>query len=724
MEYLIKKWYNKLRNMRSKQTSMQFTGLHEYGVPAEWHRREGQMKDNNIRLKGQLKIYMYWPVIMTGLLIAMNIWMYHVSRKAGIVMSVFIIIYAVMAGGLYFYNRSMILADMIQFSTQYKGLQNVLLQGLSVPYAILLEDGQILWKNERFTEIFAEQRREHYVYKLIPELGQKVLPRGDIDHVELEVGYQGRDYQAILKKVSVADFHDKEEIVRMPQGKEYFITLYLNDVTELNSYIRENEDQRLIAGLIYIDNYDEVMESVEEVRQSLLVALIDRKINKYISDEDGIVKKLEKDKYFIVIKKESYRKFEENRFSLLEEVKQVNIGNACSASLSIGLGLNTSTYAQSYNYARVAIDLALARGGDQAVAKDSHGITYFGGKKEQTSKNTRVKARVKAEALREFIAGKDQVIVMGHRLADADSLGACMGIYRAVKALDKRAHVVMNENVNSIRPLYDEILANSSYEKDLFLSSEEALERFNNENTMLVVVDTSKPQMTECPELLKRAKMIAVLDHHRQSSSGIENAVLSYIEPYSSSTCEMVAEILQYIVEDIRVPSVEADCLYAGIMIDTRNFMNRTGVRTFEAAAFLRRCGADITRVRKMFRDDMESYRAKAAAVRLAEVYREEYAIAECPSDIDSPTVLGAQTANELLDISGIKASFVLTVYEGRIYLSARSIDEVNVQIIAERLGGGGHINAAGAQFDHTDVEQVVEMLKNTIDQMIEDGDI
>lgn len=724
MEYLIKKWYNKLHNMRSKQTSMQFTGLHEYGVPAEWHRREGQMKDNNIRLKGQLKIYMYWPVIMTGLLIAMNIWMYHVSRKAGIVMSVFIIIYAVMAGGLYFYNRSMILADMIQFSTQYKGLQNVLLQGLSVPYAILLEDGQILWKNERFTEIFAEQRREHYVYKLIPEVGQKVLPRGDIDHVELEVGYQGRDYQAILKKVSVADFHDKEEIVRMPQGKEYFITLYLNDVTELNSYIRENEDQRLIAGLIYIDNYDEVMESVEEVRQSLLVALIDRKINKYISDEDGIVKKLEKDKYFIVIKKESYRKFEENRFSLLEEVKQVNIGNACSASLSIGLGLNTSTYAQSYNYARVAIDLALARGGDQAVAKDSHGITYFGGKKEQTSKNTRVKARVKAEALREFIAGKDQVIVMGHRLADADSLGACMGIYRAVKALDKRAHVVMNENVNSIRPLYDEILANSSYEKDLFLSSEEALERFNNENTMLVVVDTSKPQMTECPELLKRAKMIAVLDHHRQSSSGIENAVLSYIEPYSSSTCEMVAEILQYIVEDIRVPSVEADCLYAGIMIDTRNFMNRTGVRTFEAAAFLRRCGADITRVRKMFRDDMESYRAKAAAVRLAEVYREEYAIAECPSDIDSPTVLGAQTANELLDISGIKASFVLTVYEGRIYLSARSIDEVNVQIIAERLGGGGHINAAGAQFDHTDVEQVVEMLKNTIDQMIEDGDI
>lgn len=681
------------------------------------------MKDKNIRLKGQLKVYMYWPVIMTVLLIAMNLWMYWMNRKAGIVMSVFVIIYAVIVGGLYFYNRSLILADMIQFSTQYKGIQNTLLRELSVPYAILMEDGRILWKNKMFEDIFVNQKREHYIYKLIPELGQRMLPRRDIDHVELNVQYQGRDYQAVLRKISVAGFSDTEEVVKMPEGKEYFITLYLNDVTELNSYIKENEDQRLIAGLIYIDNYDEVMESVEEVRQSLLVALIDRKINKYIGDEDGIVKKLEKDKYFIVIKKESYRKFEADKFSLLEEVKQVNIGNARSASLSIGLGLNTSTYAQSYNYARMAIDLALARGGDQAVAKDSQSITYFGGKKEQTSKNTRVKARVKAEALREFIVGKDQVIVMGHKIADADSLGACMGIYRAATALGKRAYVVMNENTSSIRPLYDEILGNASYEKDIFLTSEQALDRFN-ENTMIVVVDTNKPQMTECPELLRRSKLIAVLDHHRQSSQGIENAVLSYIEPYSSSTCEMVAEVLQYIVEDVKVTSVEADCLYAGIMIDTRNFMNRTGVRTFEAAAFLRRCGADITRVRKMFRDDIESYRAKAEAVRLAEVYREEYAIAECPSDIESPTVLGAQAANELLDINGIKASFVLTVYNGRIYMSARSIDEVNVQIIAEKLGGGGHINAAGAQFDHIDVEEAINTLKETIDQMIEEGDI
>ena len=679
------------------------------------------MKNKNMRLKGQLRMYMQWPLIMTILLLAMNIWMYMTDQKAGLTMTVFVIIYVVIVGLLYFYNRSLILADLIQFSTQYKGIQNTLLKELTVPYAIILEDGHILWKNDRFSEIV--DGREKFIQKIIPELNKGIFPKDDETRSELEITYKERDYQVELRRISLEGFSESERMLQIPKEKEYFIAFYMRDVTELNSYIRENEDQRLIAGLIYIDNYDEVMESVEEVRQSLLVALIDRKINKYINDVDGIVKKLENDKYFFVVKKESYRKFEADRFSLLEEVKQVNIGNARSATLSIGLGLNTATYALSYNYARMAIDLALARGGDQAVIKDCKGITYFGGKKEQTAKNTRVKARVKAEALREFIVAKDQVIVMGHKISDPDSFGACMGIYRAAVALEKKAHIVINDVSTSIKPLYDEIAQSSVYGKDIFLTSGEALD-YISDSAMVVVVDTNKPQMTECPELLKRSKTIAVLDHHRQSSTVIDNAVLSYIEPYSSSTCEMVAEVLQYIVDDIKVPSIEADCLYAGIMIDTRNFMNRTGVRTFEAAAYLRRCGADITRVRKMFRDDMESYRAKAEAMRMAEVYREQYAIAECPSDIASPTVLAAQTANELLDINGIKASFVLTVYDGRIFLSARSIDEVNVQIIAEKLGGGGHINSAGAQFEHTNVKEAIEALKVTIDQMIEEGDI
>ncbi len=680
-------------------------------------------KRERMRLKGQLRMYMQWPLIMTILLVAMNIWTYAVDKKAGFIMSLFVLVYFAIASALYFYNRSLIFADLVQFSAQYKGIENLLLKELAIPYAITLEDGHILWENDCFETLIEGQKREKYLNRIIPELHPGVFPKNDVEHVELEVSFRDRDYQVELRRVSVEGFSEKEELLQIPEEKEFFIAVYMKDVTELNAYIRENEEQRMIAGLIYIDNYDEVMESVEEVRQSLLVALIDRKINKYIGDVDGIVKKMEKDKYFVVIRKESYKKIKEDKFSILEEVKQVNIGNARSATLSIGLGLNTATYALSYQYARVAIDLALARGGDQAVIKDCNGITYFGGKKEQTSKNTRVKARVKAEALREFIVTKDQVIVMGHKIADPDSFGACMGIYRAAVSLEKKAHIVINEVSGSIRPLYDEIAESPAYEDDIFLTSDQALD-YVNDNTMVIVVDTNKPQMTECPELLKRSRMIAVLDHHRQGSNIIENAVLSYVEPYSSSTCEMVAEVLQYIVDDIKFPSVEADCLYAGIMIDTRNFMNRTGVRTFEAAAYLRRCGADITRVRKMFRDDIESYRAKAEAVRMAEVYRSQYAIAQCPGDIESPTVLAAQAANELLDISGIKASFVLTIYEGKIYMSARSIDEVNVQIIAEKLGGGGHINSAGAQFDHTNMDEAIQTLKQTIDQMIEEGDI
>ena len=680
------------------------------------------MKNKNMRLKGQLRMYMQWPLIMTILLLAMNIWMYMTDQKAGLTMTVFVIIYVVIVGLLYFYNRSLILADLIQFSTQYKGIQNTLLKELTVPYAIILEDGHILWKNDRFSEIV--DGREKFIQKVIPELNKGIFPKDDETRNELEITYKERDYQVELRRISLEGFSESERMLQIPKEKEYFIALYMRDVTELNSYIRENEDQRLIAGLIYIDNYDEVMESVEEVRQSLLVALIDRKINKYINDVDGIVKKLENDKYFFVVKKESYRKFEADRFSLLEEVKQVNIGNARSATLSIGLGLNTATYALSYNYARMAIDLALARGGDQAVIKDCKGITYFGGKKEQTAKNTRVKARVKAEALREFIVAKDQVIVMGHKISDPDSFGACMGIYRAAVALEKKAHIVINDVSTSIKPLYDEIAQSSVYGKDIFLTSGEALD-YISDSAMVVVVDTNKPQMTECPELLKRSKTIAVLDHHRQSSTVIDNAVLSYIEPYASSACEMVAEVLQYFQEGFKLSPAEADCIYAGILIDTNNFMTKTGVRTFEAAAYLRRSGAEVTRVRKMLRNDMACYKARAEAVRHAEVYRGAFAISVCPSeDVESPTIVGAQAANELLNIIGIKASFVLTEYAGKIYISSRSIDEINVQLIMERMGGGGHLNVAGAQLVGCTISEAKHAIMRTIDEMLEEGDI
>ncbi len=686
---------------------------------------EKKNEKEKIKLRGQLKLYIQWPSVMAVLLVAMNVWVYMIDKRAGSLMVFFVLIYIIMAGSLYLRSKTVLLKDLVEFAAQYGIVQNTLLKELTVPYAILMSDGKTIWMNDLFREILGTKpRRDVPISKYIPELNRSIFPKEGKDTIEMDVYYRDREYKAELRQVSVEGFNDTGLLLHMPAEKEYFIAVHLQDVTELNRYIKENEEQRLIAGLIYIDNYDEVINSVEEVRQSLLMALVDRKINQYIARVDGIVKKMETDKYFIVLRKQYFKQLEADKFSLLEDVKSVNIGNGIPATLSIGLGLSGDSYSQSYNYARVAIDLALARGGDQAVIKDGGGITYYGGKREQTSKNTRVKARVKAEALREFLTLKDRIFVMGHKLTDADAFGAAIGICRAAAAMEKRAYIVINEVSASLRPLYECFVRDSNYPDEMFLKSAQAIE-MADENSMVVVVDTNRPKMTECEELLKKTKTIVVLDHHRQSSDNIENALLSYIEPYASSSCEMVAEVLQYIVDDIKIPKIEASSMYAGIMIDTNNFVNHTGVRTIEAAAFLRRCGADITLVRKMFRDDIESYRAKAEIISSAEVYYEKFAIARGAGlKIESPTIIGAQAANELLDISEIKASFVLTEYNGRIYVSARSIDEVNVQVIMERLGGGGHLNASGAQFDHTNMEEAVKSLKEVIDDMIKGGDI
>ena len=674
-------------------------------------------------MKKDYKWYKQWPVIMAFLLVIMTVAGFVVDQKAGWVISVFLMIYIVVMLILFFHDRTLLISNIGTFGEKYGFLHNILLMDMPTPYAVMMDDGKIIWANVAFTQLFGEESMTNrYLSNYIHDLNRSVFPKDE--DVQMEVQFGKGDYKATLSRIDARDIGVFDVAMGLPKGREYFITVAMEDLTELHHYIRENEGQRLVSGLIYFDNYEEVMESVEEVRQSLLIALVDRKVNQYLSHFDGLVKKMEKDKFFFVVRKQRFDDMVKGKFSILEEAKSISIGNKMPVTLSIGIGLSADTYAQTYNHARVAIDLALARGGDQAVVKNGSSIKYYGGKREQTSKNTRVKARVKAEALREFIASKDQIIVMGHRMADMDSFGAAIGIFRAAQVLEKKAHIVLDEITSSVRPFYNEFRKNVKYPEDMFIHSAD-IHEFMNDNTMVVVVDTNRPEMTECPELLKKAKTIMVFDHHRQASDAIENTVLSYIEPYASSACEMVAEMLQYIADDVRIKNIEASSMYAGIMIDTNNFMNRTGVRTFEAAAFLRRCGADITYVRKEFRDDLDWYRAKSKIVSGAEIFRNEYAIA-CFSDdeVESPTIIGAQAANELLSIKGIKASFVLTEYFGKIYVSARAIDEVNVQVIMERLGGGGHINTAGTQFQHTDMDEAVKALKETIDTMSAEGDI
>ncbi len=678
---------------------------------------------NTVKLKGRMKAYLQSSLYLGFLLAVVDILVYMLDYRAGLVVTAFLIFYFAIVVSLMLYNKPIIMNELISFATQYGQIQRRLLRDLELPHALLDDTGKIIWTNIAFEHITHQEKGyRKSITTLFPTITKDRLPgREGEGEIECQVDYENGNYLAKLKKISLKEMAENSDIIEAKGYDGYLIALYLFDETALQIALQEVDNQSLAVALIYLDNYDEALESVEEVRRS---PLIDRKVNKYIAALDGICKKLEKDKYLVIMRKEAATHLQESRFDILEDVKTVNIGNEMAVTISIGMGLNGLSYAQNYEFARNAIDIALGRGGDQAVVKVPENVIYYGGKSQQMEKSTRVKARVKAHALREIISVKDEVYVMGHRIGDVDSFGASVGIYRIAEALDKKAHIVLNDVTASMQPMVDMFRHNEDYADDMIITNQQALEMVGN-NAVLVVVDVNKPSITECPELLKRCKSIVVLDHHRQGTESIENATLSYIEAYASSSCEMVSEILQYISDDLRLRAEEAACMYSGIMIDTNNFMTKTGVRTFEAAAFLRRNGADVTRVRKLFRDDAAEYKAKADAVSQAEIYRHYYAISVCTAeDVASPTIVGAQAANELLNIKGIKASFILTRYNGIIYISARSIDEVNVQVIMERMGGGGHLNMAGAQIENGTMEEGIESIKRTLDTMIEEGEL
>lgn len=679
-----------------------------------------------IKLKGRIKTYLQFSIYLGGLLLVVNAGIVAIDYRAGLLLGFFSLFYFAVTLSLYFYNKPVIMNELVSFATQYGQIQKRLLRELELPHALLDDTGKVIWTNVAFENIIHQSKGYNKtITALFPSITRDKLPDNEgVEEAQYELTYDSKEYIAKFKRISLKEMAENSAMIEAEGYEGYLIAVYLFDETALHIALQEVDDQSLSVGLFYLDNYEEALESVEEVRRSLLIALIDRKINKYIAALDGIVKKLEKDKYLVVMRKKSVAQLQSARFDILEDVKTVNIGNEMAVTLSIGVGLDGLTYAQNYEFARNAIDLALGRGGDQAVLKTPESIIYYGGKSQQVEKNTRVKARVKAHALKEIIAGKDKVLIMGHRMADVDSFGSAVGIYRIAQALDRKAHIVLNDVSNTLQPLVDLFKNNPEYDSDMIVGSSQAMEIAGN-NAVLVVVDVNRPSITECPDLLRVCKSIVVLDHHRQGTDTIENATLSYVEPYASSACEMVSEILQYTADNIKIRTEEADCMYSGIMIDTNNFMSKTGVRTFEAAAFLRRSGADVTRVRKMFREDAAEYKAKADAVSQAEIYRQSFAISVCLSeDVQSPTIIGAQAANELLNIKGVKASFVLTDYQGKIYVSARSIDEVNVQIIMERMGGGGHMSIAATQLEGISMAEAIGSLKSTIDTMIEEGAI
>lgn len=681
-----------------------------------------------LKLNGTLKVYLLWPLILTIILLCMNLSIYLISKKAGIVMTCYIGVYFILSMAIYLSKRNKITAELVRYAMDYGQVQKRLLKELHLPYAILDIEGKLQWGNDEFMDIIHEKKSARCsISNIIPEITVERLPIREKDET-LHILLNGRNYMVLLRKVMAPDFDDVnwkfQDDISSWEDSNALIAIYLYDETDIIALQKENKEQKLVTGLLYIDNYEEALESIDEVRRSLLVALVDRKINKYMQGIDAIIKKLEKDKYLFILQQKNLPTLQMNKFSILEEVRGVNIGNDMSVTISIGLGVNADTLISSYEYARAAIDLALGRGGDQAVVKDREKISYYGGKSISVEKNTRVKARVKAHAFREFVEAKDKVVIMGHKVGDVDSLGSAIGVYRIAKYFNKKVHIIINDITSSLRPMLNTFVGNPDYEEDMFLKNDQA-SGIVDANTLLVIVDVNRQSYLECPSLLEYAKTIVIFDHHRQTNEAVDNAVLSYVEPYASSTSEMIAEIMQYIGGNLKLKPLEADALFAGIMIDTNNFLTKTGVRTFEAAAYLRRSGADITRIRKHFRGEMKEYKAKADAISNTEIYLEHFAISICDSSqVDSPMILGAQISNELININNIKATFVLTDYNKQIYISARSIDEVNVQIIMEKLGGGGHLSVAGAQLINTSIEEAVKKLKDTLLKMHEEGEL
>ncbi len=481
------------------------------------------------------------------------------------------------------------------------------------------------------------------------------------------------------------------------------------------SEIKILEQHKTTVGLIVIDNYEEVLDSLEEFRHPLILAIVDRKIKKMAKDLGGILKKFEKDKYILILSQHNLNQLKEEKFSILESIREIDMGNTIPITLSIGIGTNGENLDENMEYSRISMDLALSRGGDQVVIKDGQNYQFFGGHSKERNKNSRVRARVKAYALTELIEDSSNVIIMGHSHTDLDCMGSGIGVYSIVSALEKNCKIVLNNVTSSVSYLYDRVIKDEKYQ-DVFITSEEAL-KLVNRKTLLIVVDVYKKGLCECPDLIDKVKRIVVFDHHRKGVDYIENAVLTYHEPYASSTCELITEMLMYIDKNIPIKQVEADAILAGIIVDTKNFAFKTGIKTFEAAAFLKKKGADTIRVKKLFKNSLDSYNARASVIKNMKVYRDNMAISVLEDYVDNPLLVVAQACDELLNIDNINASFVLCKIGNSISISARSFGEVNVQIIMEKLGGGGHQSISATKIDDVTIEEAINMLKKVIDE-------
>ena len=576
------------------------------------------------------------------------------------------------------------------------------------PLIILETDGNVVWKSSKFITEFANVDINNYISDLIIDI------KNDIEKTD------NPKNKSIVKKIEIGKkkYKIQGEFVKTKKSErkkvaEYMLILYFIDETEKFELEQENTNKKTCIGIIMIDNYEELMQRIDTEEKTQLMAKVESSIYEWINDTNGILIKPERDTYIYIFEQRNLEKIKEDKFTILDTVKELVRKDRMQITLSIAISNEGENDKEVYKSALSAMDVILGRGGDQAVIREEGKYQFFGGKVEEVEKRTKVKARIVAHALEELMSECEKVMIMGHINPDIDAMGSALGIYRLAQSIGKEVNIVTNLESASIKEFINNIYEQYS---EVLINKETALSKINDK-TLLVIVDTHKKTFVEQPELLEKTNKIVVIDHHRRSADFIEQSILTFQEVYASSASELVSELIQYAQADVELQTVEAEALYAGIMVDTKNFTFKTGVRTFEAAAYLRRCGVDIIKVKKWFQSDLESYNKIAEIVKKSEIIHETIAISTYEEQEKETSLICAKAADELLTIGNITASFVLGTLENKICISGRSIGDINVQMILEKLGGGGHITLAGAQLENKTIDEAKQELKEKIEE-------
>ena len=575
------------------------------------------------------------------------------------------------------------------------------------PLIIIETTGNIIWKSSKFVYEFANIDINNYLIDILEEIKEDIEAQQD------------KKQKTITKKVQIGNkiYSVLGEYIRSKQNdkSEYITILYFLDITQIVKEKKKYEDSRTCVGILMVDNYEEIIQRIDVENRPQVIAEIEKVIYDWAASSGGIVVKNDRNTFVYVFEYKYLKEIKENKFDILDQIKEINVEAGIQLTLSIAISIDGDTNYDKYKTALESMDIVLGRGGDQAVVKENGKYIFFGGRTEEVEKRTKVKARTVAHALENLIKESDNILIMGHSNGDIDSMGSSLGIYRLAKTLEKETNIVNNTYGMTLSKFIEELEKDDEY-KDVIIGKNEALNKATNK-TLLIVTDTHKQNYVEVPELLDKVGQIVIIDHHRRSTDYIENATLTFQEVYASSAAELVTEILQYTDVKIKLKPIEVEGLYGGIMVDTKNFTFKTGVRTFEAAAYLRKCGVDIIKVKKWFQSDLNSYNEIANIVKNAEMYDNSIAIAIYDKEDKDANLICAKAADELLTISDITASFVLGNVGDKVCISGRSIGDVNVQLILEKLGGGGHITLAGAQVEGMTLEEVKQELINRINE-------